>query len=122
MTQGARTKKLEEGPNPDLELDLDAWLAKRGLIGEKRMKVGGKWFRFVGSGTSEQIAKYNSARQGLDLRGMLAALLVDPTEADELAAAFALQRQPLESEAEQQWLKSIINFLIAGDLGESSAS
>lgn len=125
MTQGARTTK-DPKPEPvadqDIELDLDAWLAKRGLAGEKRMKVGGKWFRFVRSATSDQIVKHSAAREAGDLQGMLGALLVDPSEIEDLTAAFAQQKQPLEAQREQEWLRDIINFLITGDLGESSAS
>lgn len=122
--QGTRSAKTPRNApvNGDIELDLDAWLAKRGLAGEKKMKVGGKWFRFIGSATAEQLAKFNAAREALNLQNMLSALLVDPAEIDELTAAFLVQRQPLEADLEQEWLKDIINFLIAGDVGESSAS
>jgi hypothetical protein len=125
MTQGARSTKNTKTPDAvgqDLELDLDAWLAKRGLAGEKRMKVGGKWFRFVGATTSDQIVKYTAAQKAGNLQEMLAALLVDPTEIDELTEAFAVQKQPMSAKLEQEWLTDIINFLIAGEVGESSAS
>jgi hypothetical protein len=121
MTQGAPTSKRTT-KQPDTELDLDAWLAKRGLAGEKTMKVGGKTFRFVKTAPAEQITAFATARDKGDLFGAMAALLVDPGEKTELEQAFAIQKQPLEAKAEQEFLIAILNFLVAGDAGESSAS
>lgn len=125
MPQGApaskRTNRTDAEP-PDLDLDLDAWLAKRGLDREKRMKVGGKWFRFLRAATAAQITAFGTAREKGDLFDAMAVLLVDPGELDELKAAFDVQRQPIDSEGEKEYLVAIINFLVAGDVGESSAS
>jgi hypothetical protein len=118
MTQGARSaKKTSEN-----ELSLSAWLDKRGLTGEKRLEVGGKWFRFVKAATAEQLAAFAEAREKGDLYGLMSALLVDPTEKDELQQAFEVQPQPIDAKAEQEYLMAIVNFLVAGDAGESSAS
>jgi hypothetical protein len=124
MTQGGQrvTRKKEAPENPATELDLDGWLAQRGLVGDRRMKVGGKWFRFVQAATSEQLAAFGAARERGDLLGVMQALLVDPSELDELREALKTQRQPIHAEQEQQYLVAIVNFLVAGDAGESSAS
>lgn len=121
MTQGARNTRKPKTEQSD-ELSLSDWLSKRGLTGEKRLEVGGKWFRFVKAATAAQLAAYAEARSKGDLYGLLAALLVDPSEKDELQAAFEAQPQPVNPAAEQEYLIAIVNFLVAGDAGESSAS
>jgi hypothetical protein len=116
--QGARNTRKPKA-EPSNELSLSDWLNKRGLIGEKKMEVGGKWFRFVKAATAAQLAAYAEARSQGDLYGLLAALLVDPGEKDELREAFEAQPQPIDPAAEQEYLIAIVNFLIAGDAGES---
>lgn len=112
----------EDGP----EFDLDAWLGRRGLLTERRLKVGGKSFRFTASATGEQIAAYNTALKEGSLGNALGVLLVDPTEQAELVEAFKKQRQPLTGELERQYFQQILNYVISGslsgDAGESSAS
>jgi len=123
MTQGTRTPKPRTKPttNPQ-ELDLDDWLAVRGLT-EKRMKIGGKWFRFTGSGTSEQVTAFAAALEKGDLVQITSLMLVDPTEADELAKAWKVQHQPLNAKDESEYAARIVNHLMSGaDMGESSAS
>lgn len=131
MTQGTRSKKASTTSTPveapveaSNELDLDAWLEQRGLLGDRRMKVGGKWFRFVRSATPDQLTVFSAARNQDDLVSAMITLLVDPGEADELREACKLQRQPIDADREQEYLVRILNFLIAGagDAGESSAS
>ena len=130
MTQGARrTVKPKPAPiEPEAiversdELSLSAWLVKRGLAGERRMEVDGKWFRFRKTATSAKITEFNEARSKGDLYGVMATLLVDPTEIDELKAAFEAQPQPILAADESAFLSDIVNFLLAGDMGESSAS
>lgn len=121
MTQGARNTRKPKAEQSD-ELSLSDWLSKRGLTGEKRLEVGGKWFRFVKAATAEQLAAFAEARDQGDLVAMMASLLVDPTEHEELKTAFARQQQPIDAKQEQAYLTAIVNFLIAGDAGESSAS
>lgn len=123
-TQGAR--KTASKPKPETgeasnELSLNQWLAKRGLT-EKRMQVGEKWFRFVGAATPAQLAEYHEAHKKGELVGIMAAFLVDPSERDELAAALESQGQPIEAKQSGEFLAAILNFLVAGDVGESSAS
>lgn len=121
MTQGARSAKPKTPPKTN-DLSLSDWLATRGLTGEKRMEVGGKWFRFVKAATSPQLAAFAEAREKGDLWGCMASLLVDPGEKDELRTAFDSQPQPIDAKQEQEYLSAIVNFLVAGDAGESSAS
>ena len=104
------------------DLSLSAWLAKRGLTGERRMEVAGKWFRFRKTATSAKIVEFNEARAKGDLYGVMASLLVDPMEVEELKAAFDAQPQPILAADEMAYLTNIVNFLVAGDVGESSAS
>lgn len=122
-TQGARnTRKSKATPETAHELSLNDWLAKRGLAGEKRMQVGEKWFRFVASATPAQINAYHEAHKEGDLVGIMAAFLVDPAEHDELAEALEAQGQPIEAKQSAEFLAAILNFLVTGDAGESSAS
>ncbi|WP_410633377.1 hypothetical protein [Amycolatopsis sp. cmx-4-83] len=141
MTQGAprttRTAKKPDAPavrDSDLivttddgpEFDLDAWLSRRGLLTERRLKVAKKSFRFTASATGNQIVEYNTAIKEGSLGDALAVLLVDPSEKDELVDAFKQQRQPLTGALEQEYFKQILNYVISGsvdgDAGESSAS
>jgi hypothetical protein len=121
MTQGARnTRKPKDEPSN--ELSLSEWLNKRGLTGEKRLEVSGEWFRFVKAATADQLAAFAEAREQGDLVAMMAALLVDSGQHEELKDAFARQQQPIDAKQEQEYLTAIVNFLVAGDAGESSAS
>jgi hypothetical protein len=108
------------------EFDLDAWLGRRGLLAERRLKVGGKSFRFTASATGEQIVAYNDALKEGSLGDALGVLLVDPAEQQELVEAFKKQRQPLTGELEREYFQQILNYVISGslsgDAGESSAS
>lgn len=129
-TQGARsTRKPKPPASVELapvtqsdDLSLTDWLAKRGLSGERRMEVAGKWFRFRKTATSAKITEFSEARGKGDLYGVMASLLVDPDEIEELKAAFDEQPQPILADDETAFLTNIINFLLAGDVGESSAS
>lgn len=124
MTQGARTTRKPK-PGPETSNDdfsLGEWMAKRGLVGEKRMEVGGEWFRFTKAATTPQLKAFAEARSKGDLFGVMAALLVDPGEKEQLEAAFQRQPQPIDAKQEQEYLMAIVNFLVAGDAGESSAS
>lgn len=124
MTQGARSTRKTPKPQPGQtqEFSFNAWLEARGLIGEKRLEVGGEWFRLVKAATSPQLAALNEARGKGDLLAVMASLLVDPGEADELGKAFERQPQPIRADHEQELINDLINFLVAGDAGESSAS
>jgi hypothetical protein len=108
------------------EFDLDAWLGRRGLLAERRLKVGGKSFRFTASATGDQIVAYNAALKEGSLGDALGVLLVDPSEQPELIEAFKKQRQPLTGELEREYFNHILNYVISGsitgDPGESSAS
>jgi hypothetical protein len=108
------------------EFDLDAWLGKRGLLVERRLKVAGKSFRFTASATGNQIVEYNDAIKEGSLGDALGVLLVDPSEKDELVEAFKQQRQPLTGDLERQYFAQILNYVISGslsgDAGKSSAS
>jgi hypothetical protein len=108
------------------EFDLDAWLGKRGLLAERRLKVAGKSFRFTASATGNQIVEYNDAIKEGSLGDALGVLLVDPSEKDELVEAFKQQRQPLTGDLERQYFAQILNYVISGslsgDAGKSSAS
>lgn len=119
-TQGARktAKKIETSD----ELSLNDWLTKRGLAGEKRMEVGGKWFRFTKTATPGQLAAYHEGSKSGELLDMMAAFLVDPSEREELSTALEIQRQPIEAKQSGEFAAAILNFLVAGDVGESSAS
>lgn len=120
-TQGAR-KTPNKKSEPATEWSIQQWLEKRGLTGEKRMEFGGKWFRFVRSAPPAKLAAYQEAYNKGDLTGALAAFLVDPAERDELDKALDTQAQPLDQATTAELLLDIINFLVAGDAGESSAS
>lgn len=127
MTQGTQgnTRKAKAQPGnsaPSDDFSLGQWMARRGLVGERRMEVAGSWFRFTKGATADQLAAFGEAREKEDLFAMMASLLVDPSEKEELKAAFARQEQPIEARQEGEYLKAIIDFLIAGDSGESSAS
>lgn len=115
-------ESTQDGP----EFDLDTWLAKRGLLTERRLKVAGKSFRFTASATGNQIVEYNTAIKEGSLGDALGVLLVDPSEKDELVEAFKQQRQPLTGQLEREYFSQILNYVISGslsgDAGESSAS
>lgn len=120
----ARSRSAPKTPQVDqsnLDLDLDQWLAAR-MLDERKIKVGGKWFRFTGSATADQATKFREtmAADGSVL-DMLEVLLVDPGEADELKDSFNnKQRTPLGAERQAEFIAAIINHLLAGvDLGES---
>jgi hypothetical protein len=121
MTQGARNTRKPK-PVPTNDFSLSEWMATRGLVGDKRMEVGGEWFRFTKAATAPQLAAFADARNKGDLFGVMAALLVDPSEKEQLETAFQRQPQPIDAKQEQEYLMAIINFLVAGDAGESSAS
>lgn len=108
------------------EFDLDAWLGRRGLLAERRLKVGGKSFRFTASATGGQIVEYNDALKEGTLGEALGVLLVDPSEKAELVEAFQQQRQPLTGDLEREYFNQILNYVVSGSLdgsvGESSAS
>lgn len=105
------------------EFDLDAWLGRRGLLAERRIKVGGKSFRFTASATGDQIVEYNAALKDGSLGEALGVLLVDPTEKAELVEAFKKQRQPLTGELEREYFNHILTYVVSGSIqGESSAS
>lgn len=104
----------------NLDLDLDDWLAKR-MLTERRIKVGGKVFRFTGSATADQATKFRGVVEAdgsvLDI---MEVLLVDPGEADELKDAFNNQRTPLGEARQREFVADIVNHLLKGvDLGES---
>ncbi|WP_432845973.1 hypothetical protein ACQPXB_35870 [Amycolatopsis sp. CA-161197] len=121
MTQGApkntRTaakKTVEPGPG-DEAFDLDAWLGQRDLLGRRLMKIGGEWFEFDRSATSDQLIAYNQTRGE---KGMLIALgefLTDPANKDGLGKAIDRQRQPMDQERQDAFLISIADFIIHGD-------
>lgn len=109
----------QDGP----EFDLDAWLGRRGLLAERRLKVAGKSFRFTASATGEQIAAYNATLKDGSLGDALGVLLVDPSEQAELVEAFKKQKQPLTGELEREYFTHVLNYVISGSIeGESSAS
>lgn len=120
-TQGAR-KTPSKKTEPASEWSMQAWLEKRGLLGEKRMEFGGKWFRFMRAAPPAKLAAYEESYSKGDLVGALSAFLVDPSERDELAEALEVQAQPIDMKQTTELLRDIINFLVAGDAGESSAS
>lgn len=119
MTQGAPT---DESTTPAVEFSVSAYLAKRGLAGTRRMEFGGEWFDFLPAATSAQVAAFSEARQKGDLLTAMTALLASVDDADRLAEAFTRQPQPIEREALNAYVVAIVNFLVAGDAGESSAS
>lgn len=123
--QGARnTRKPKpvQAAESATEWSMQAWMEKRGLVGERKMEFGGKWFRFVRSAPPAKLAAYQEAFNNGDLVGALTAFLVDPSERDELDKALETQSQPIDTTQTAELLKDIINFLVAGDAGESSAS
>ncbi|HEY3557402.1 MAG TPA: hypothetical protein VGL05_08060 [Kribbella sp.] len=144
MTQGAPRKTTRRTaatapktnplvkPNGDEELDLDGWLAQRGLAGKRRMRVGGEAFEFQRSATPAELTAHNEARSKGDVIGALAALLVDPDQAEAFRAAFDRQRQPMTPDMISDFTASMLNFVVYGDTdptgsaqekaGESSAS
>ena len=113
--------KVPQIDQSNMDLDLDDWLAKR-MLTERRIKVGGKFFRFTGSATADQATKFREvvAADGSVL-DIMEVLLVDPTEADELKQSFNNnQRTPLGEARQREFVSSIVNHLLAGvDLGES---
>lgn len=119
MTQGAPT---EWPTTSTAEFSASAFLAQRGLAGSRRMEFGGEWFEFLAAAPSVKIGAFAEARNQGDLLGAMRALLVDEADADRLAEAFQRQPQPIEKEALNAYVVAIVNFLVAGDAGESSAS
>jgi hypothetical protein len=114
------TPKVPQVDQSNMDLDLDDWLTKR-MLNERRIKIGGEWFRFSGSGTADQLAEFNKAlADNAQTVEILAILLVDPSEVAELAAAFARQRQPMGKDRSEEMTIDIVNHLLKGvDLGES---
>jgi hypothetical protein len=120
MTEGAPT---EESNPPVAEFSASAYLAKRGLGGHRRMEFGGEWFEFLSAAPSAKVAAFSAARQQADLLGAMTALLASPDEDNErLTEAFARQPQPIDKKGVEDYVVAIVNFLVAGDAGESSAS
>jgi hypothetical protein len=125
MTQGApkntgsATKKDDaKGVEPkpgDETFDLDEYLAKRGFSGRRLMRVGGEWFEFDKAATSEQLISYHKTRAEQGHVEALACLLSDPDRATALDAAFDRQRQPIPADAQQDYLLSIVNYVLSGD-------
>lgn len=113
-------KPVPQVDQSDMDLDLDAWLAKR-MLTEKRIKVGGKWFRFTGSATAGQATRFRKVvEDDGSVLDIMEVLLVDPGEVDELKEAFNNQRTPLGEARQREFVASIVNHLLAGvDLGES---
>jgi hypothetical protein len=119
MTEGAPTA---ETSTPPAEFSATAFLAKRGLVGTRRMEFGDEWFDFVPAAPSSQVASFAEARQEGDLLRAMTALLASPDDAPRLAEAFARQPQPIDAKTLNEYVVAIVNFLVAGDAGESSAS
>ncbi|WP_409186494.1 hypothetical protein F9C11_20585 [Amycolatopsis sp. VS8301801F10] len=132
MTQGAPRKTTttrkttgrttKPKPNPlvresaaDQELDLNDWLAKRGLIGTRRLRLDGEPFDIVRSATGEQLAAYTEAREQGDILGAIAALLVDPDQDEAFRDAFRRQRSPLTGEEENAFVLAMLDFALSGD-------
>lgn len=112
--------KVPQVDQSNMDLDLDQWLAAR-MLDERRIKVGGKTFRFTGSATADQATKFREVVEAdgsvLDI---MEVLLVDPGEADELKQSFNNQRTPLGEARQREFVAEIVNHLLAGvDLGES---
>lgn len=116
MTQGAQPA------NPVEEFDADQWLAHRGLTGERRLTIGGASFDFKKLATAEELAAFQTARTAGEIVKAIGILLVDPDDRDRLNEAFARQKSPVAGNDELAFYIAILNFIIAGDLGESSAS
>jgi hypothetical protein len=121
MTQGApkntrTTPKKTVEPTPDDQtFDLDDYLAKRGFAGRRLMRVGGVWFEFDKAATSNQLIAYHKTRAEVGHVEALACLLSNPDRAEELGVAFERQRQPIPAEAQQEYLVSIVNYVLSGD-------
>lgn len=127
MTQGAprktRTTSTAAAKTSADDLDLDAWMAKRGLVGDRRVKVGGKWFRFSKSGSGATLAEYAATQANGTVLELLILLLVDPSEKDELAQAFQEQQQPFTQDESSAMFNAVIEHIVASsNVGESSAS
>jgi hypothetical protein len=136
MTQGAPRKTTTRKPaasaapknnplvksNGDEELDLDGWLATRGLAGKRRMRVGGEAFEFQRSATPAELTAHNAARAKGDVIGALAALLVDPGHEEAFRAAFDRQRQPLTPDAISDFTVSMLNFVVYGDVDPTGSA
>lgn len=120
--QGTRRSNATKPKTTASSFSLDDWMRERGLGGERNMEVGGEWFSFITTATPDQLAKFNAARDKGDLYEMVGSLLADPADIDKLKEAFERQKQPIDAQLEQKYLTAIVNFLIAGDVGESSAS
>lgn len=120
--QGARKTSRKPAQNTSAEFSLNDWLAKRGLAGTRRMEIGGRWFEFVTTATPAQLAVFNEAYGKGDLEEMLSVLLVNPDDRDAIPEALEAQKQPLGAKKTNELLTTIVNFLVDGDVGESSAS
>ncbi|MFD8496342.1 hypothetical protein [Amycolatopsis sp. NPDC059657] len=118
-TKAAQPQQLVVPDRGDELLDLDEELSKLGLLGERRVKIGGQAFRFVKSATMQQLTDYNAEDKVVDA---IAVLLFDPSEKDELVAAFERQRQPILAEQQKVWTERLMKFILGQDAGESSAS
>jgi hypothetical protein len=122
MTQGApkntRTtaaKKVVEPEPGDEQFDLDEWLAKRGLTGRRVMKLGGEWFEFDKTATSDQLIAYAKVRAEKGMMTAIGELLVEPSRKAALDKAIDRQKQPIAAEHQDAFLVSIADFIIHGD-------
>jgi hypothetical protein len=120
MTQGApkntRTiaKKTVEPDTGDETFDLDAWLSQRDLLGRRLMKIGGEWFEFDRSATSDQLIAYGKV-QNESLMTAIGELLSDPSQKEALAEAVDRQRNPIPADKQNAFITSIADFIIHGD-------
>jgi hypothetical protein len=121
MTQGApkntRTvaKKAVEPEAGDETFDLDQWLGQRDLLGRRLMKIGGEWFEFDRSATSDQLIAYSEVREKQSMMSAVGELLSDPSQKDALAKAVDRQRNPIPADKQSAFLQSIADFIIHGD-------
>jgi hypothetical protein len=126
MTQGAprntRTvaKKVVEPEPGDEQFDLDEWLANRGLTGRRVMKLGGEWFEFDKTATSDQLIAYAKVRAEKGMMTAIGELLVEPSRKAVLDKAIDRQRQPIAAEHQDAFLISIADFIIHGDADYSA--
>jgi hypothetical protein len=112
----------EETETTSQDLDLDQWLADRLLL-NRRIKVGGKWFRFDAAVSSEKLIELNKLMQEGDLASVLKILLVNRKDEGALDEAYRKQRTPAGAKQEREFTNALITHLFAGaDVGESSAS
>jgi hypothetical protein len=121
MTQGApkntRTvaKKTVEPEAGDETFDLDAWLGQRDLIGRRVMKIGGEWFEFVRSATSDQLLNYEKINVEKGLMAAIGEFLADPSQKAALSKAIEVQKQPIAASQSSAFVQSIADFIIHGD-------